>query len=1051
MIDDLLDQAMAAINRGDRVTATALADRVLAVDRGNADAEDLLTAPSEGGEIRRMTILYVTLVDSAELSARAGIDTYGVMVGGYRDLVLDVVKRFDGHIGSPGGEGLLALFGHPTVHEDDLRRAVMAGLDIMRGVTHLSQQFRSRFGIGIAARAGVHRGFVYLDPAQDDVFGLGANFAARVAGLAKPGTLVVSDAVAPLIRSAFDLDPCTPAPVKGVAGSIAHHRVLSERSEPTAVKPAPLVGRDAELGCLQDSWARAQSGTPTTQGVVIRGEPGMGKSRLAAAVAELAEKSGAAVLTLTGAVMHTKAGLYPVRSLLEQRCGITRHTTAGDQLRLLRAEVTAGQCDPTSMVPLLAPVLNIGPEHGYQPVAAEGRRLYQLIAQAIQDYLVACVGERPGLVVAEDIHWFDPSTLEILRALLLSDLDGLLVVATGRPGEWLPADWPVTVLDLGPLPQREADKLIGLLDPDLSAEARAAIAARCDGVPFYIEQVVCGLAQPGVPEGLYEPLLARLRASANVVPIAEAAALIGRELDRGLLGSVIGLDEDVVDAALAELKDAGVLEPWGSTGWRFRHELLREVAAELAPPSVCRGLHAKVADALVRGARGAPDWQLVATHYEQAARPGDAVSAYRQASTDARRRGALVEATGYLARALTQVDELAQGRARDLQEMEVRLERGFLASATSGPLNHTTAVDFEECLRLSAADLRDDIVVGTLLALAGYYFAVGNLPRSTQLIATLRAGMTGEREYFRPIADASLGIAGWLNGEFSSARAQMEAATERYSRTGRHTLEALWFNPTDPLTMAHGVHGLDRIAHGDLSGAEAQVRLAARRGDELSFPQGPFSLAFARFFEFWIRMEASQFDRAAMLAAEQVEQAEQHSFEVWALWGAAQQAIVDAMASTRGDPADPDMQAIHVARATELVKTVRGAGLTIFVTLFDGALARLLIAVDRVEEAGAQLDAAIALGREADMRFYEAELLRLRAHTRTDPEVRNADLAAAVDVARRQGADLYELRAALDAFHLNGETARTALVDVVGRFDDDTPLKEVLVARSALN
>ncbi len=153
---------------------------------------------------------------------------------------------------------------------------------------------------------------------------------------------------------------------------------------------------------------------------------------------------------------------------------------------------------------------------------------------------------------------------------------------------------------------------------------------------------------------------------------------------------MVDLSDEVLDAVLGELKDARVLEPWGH-GWRFRHELLREVAAELAPPSVRRGLHARVADALVGEAGGEPDWQLVAAHYEQAQRRSEATSAYQQASTDARRRGALGEARGYLTRALAQVDQQTPGRARDLREMAVRLERGFLITAAEGPLIRVTA------------------------------------------------------------------------------------------------------------------------------------------------------------------------------------------------------------------------------------------------------------------------------------------------------------------------------------------------------------------------
>ena len=142
VIDELLDRAVAASNRGDRVTATALAGQVLAVEGENADAEDLLAAPPDGGEIRRLTILFVDLVDSTVLSTRVEPETYRVLVGRYRDLVMEIVARFEGHVGSTKGDGVLAVFGHPRAHENDVRRAVQAGLEITREVARLSDRAR---------------------------------------------------------------------------------------------------------------------------------------------------------------------------------------------------------------------------------------------------------------------------------------------------------------------------------------------------------------------------------------------------------------------------------------------------------------------------------------------------------------------------------------------------------------------------------------------------------------------------------------------------------------------------------------------------------------------------------------------------------------------------------------------------------------------------------------------------------------------------------------------------------------------------------------------
>jgi class 3 adenylate cyclase len=1054
-IDELLDRAVAAINRGDRAEATALAGQVLAADSANAEAEDLLAAPSDPGEIRRLTIFFADLVDSTALSTRVEPETYRLLVGRYREQVLRAVNRYEGHIGSTKGDGLLAVFGHPIAHEDDVRRAVQAGLEITREVARLSDQARRRFGIEINVRVGVHRGLVYLDTAQDDVYGLAANMAARVSGLAPPGAVVVSEAVEALIRNHFELEDRPAAPVKGVEEPVTHYRVVAERAPSRRSGHGPLVGREEELAQLEQSWAQAQAGTLSAPGLVFRGEPGIGKSRLAVAAIQLVEASGSVVLELVGSPFHTDAGLHPVRTLLERRCGIDRDTDQAQRLRLLDNEIRACGLDAQTTVPLLAPVLGIDAAAGYQQVAAEGRKLYELIAQAVQTYLLTCIGGGAGLVVAEDVHWFDPSTRELLGALLDRGEGRLLVVMTGRPAEWLSTEWPHTVFDLAPLTDQQTDALITALDPDLKADERAAVTARCDGVPFYIEQVVNGVGQTGVPETLYEPLFARLRARPQVVPVVEAAAVIGRQLDRGLLNTVVDLRDDEVNDIIDELEDALVLEPWGTDTWRFRHELLREVAAELAPPSVRRGLHAKVADALTGDAAGPdPDWQLVAGHYEQAERFNEAASAYERASNAAVLRGAPAEARTYLTRALAQLDHAAPGRDRDRLEMGLRLERGRLAGAVEGYQSSAAGADYERCLQLTGTDLRDEDLFATLAALAGYYVSRADLRRVEQVLESLRAGLEHGRQWFVPVIEAYGGLVALLRGEFDTAGARLEAAIAGLASTDQHGAylhHPEWYVVNEPLVYAHTHLATARFMRGDLTGAEAEFAQAALRRERLSFPAGPYTVGYALMLEIGMRIEAGQIDRAAVLAAELSELGERHGFDGWRLAGAGLQASVGGLTAIGAGDVDQLALEGHIATLTTLVGYIRVFGANVFSTAHDAALGRLLIAAGHPETARERLDIALALAQDTGMRFYDAELLRLRAQTHADPAARQADINGALELARRQGAALFELRAALDDFELRGAPAAAALADAAKRIPANYAWSELAQAKAALS
>jgi class 3 adenylate cyclase/tetratricopeptide (TPR) repeat protein len=1054
-VDELLDRAFQAITDGDRATANILAGRVLAMDRGNPDAEDLLAAPDERGEIRRLTIFFADLVDSTALSTRIEPEVYRTVVGGYKEVVRQIVDRYEGHIGSVKGDGLLGVFGHPLPHENDAERAVRAGLEMTREVVRLSEQVRRRFGFDIQVRVGVHRGVVYLDIEQDDVYGLAANMTARVSGLAPPDSVVVSASIERLVRDRFELERLPAQRVKGIDEPVDHYLVVAERAVGARARAGPVVARQREVAYLEGAWAQATAGTLSRAGVAFRGEAGIGKSRLTRVAADLAERSGHTVVTLLGSPFHTDVGLQPVRRLLEERCLIGRALSPSERLERLTAEVRMLSLEPGVTVPLLAPVLGISPEAGYEPVHADGRKLYRQIVAGVCDYLVACAGGAPAVILAEDMHWFDEDTVEVVEKLVGRNTGNLLVVLTNRVAGVADSRDDVEQFDLKPLSNDETDQLVSALHPDMGAKERAVVRRRCDGIPLYIEEVVAKLtelatdASSQVPDSLYEALFTRLRSSRGGIKVVEAAAIIGSRVDRSLLHDIVELPESDVDDAIRDLTEVRVFVPVDDESLRFRHELLRELAAELSPPSVRRRIHSRIADALRTAApAGNTDWPLIASHYARADRHQEAITAYQKASSEARRRGAVVEARGFLGNALAQLDRTAPGPGRDRTEVAVRLRRGFLSYVTEGAASPNAFGDFGRCLELSGTSLTDDLFA-TLTALYGYYAIRADLRHAQQVLEAVEVGISDGRAWAWPTIGAGFGMVAWYRGHFDEAREKLETAASLRQNVGSAVI-ASWFMANEPIASVYTHLALARYVQGDLAGAEAFLDATRVRCDEVGLPQGPFSLAYARQLEVLMRIDSGELDRAAEVVEQLIADAERYDLEMWTTVGAAQKAVVRALQSIVTQPNDTAELGVHVATVTAIVDTWRTLEIKSMVVSYDAVIARLLIAGDRFDEARDRLDLGLRLADETGMHYYDAELLRLRAHAQRDDGLRRADLRSAMELARRQSAPIFELKAAVDAVAWQGESAQAALAESVGRFPADSTWPDLVRARALL-
>jgi class 3 adenylate cyclase len=1055
-LDELLARAIRASNVGDRDTVTALADQILAAERSSHSSDNLLAAVDRHGTLRRLTLMFIDLVDSTALSSRIEVETYRTVVGSFRTQVLTLVTRYDGHVCSIKGDGLLAVFGHPHAHEDDAARAVSAGLEIVRMMNRLSLQSEQRFGVAINVRVGIHLGVVYLDPAEDDVYGFAANLASRVAGLAEPGQVAVSEAIASLVGDSFELSTRAPTLVKGIADPVHYHQVVGELAAPAPPPMVPLIARGTEQSRMSAMWRQACDGDLDRPGIALCGEAGIGKTRLARAAAELVEQSGGAVVELRGSPLHRDAGLHPVRRLLERRCEITRRTDAPTRLDLLRRELLGRGLDPTEALPLLAPVLGVGPEHGYQPAAVEGRALYQRIAATVRSYVLSCLGERPGLIIAEDVHWFDTSTSELLAALLTADSGELLVVLTGRPGDWQNTDWPMSVYNLAPLTATESDSLVDALKPGLTEAQRDAVRCRCDGIPFYIEHLVAALDAARdaarVPDALYEPLLARLHAHPRLAPVLEAAAVIGRSGDMALLSAVASdrVGDDEIDTAVTELARAKVFDLTGDN-WRFRHELLREVALELPPPSRCRNLHARAAAAMTDAAFGVePDWRVAATHYERANRFEEAVTAYRYAADAARHRGALGEASSSLTDALDQLVKVDAGSRRDCTEIAIRLERGFLTAATEGSWSGACPADFERCLTLAEAGHYEDELFTTMSALIGYYVPRAELRRARDLLDALSAQTTQDRPWSYPAIESSYGSVLWMQGEFASARQRLENAVAGRSAADPEALESTWRVAVDPISVAHLFLALTHLVFGDLDRATSEITDSLQRCDALSFPHNALNRAHSLFMDVWVRLESGQLAAADKICDEMHAFSKSAGLDYWRFVANTVHTTVGALMMLRNGAGAEELTTA-AQRIADLVDASRLMNLNCYLTFHDAVIARLLLTADQPDRARERLDAALQHAAGAEMYFYDAELLRIRAATFTEVRQRTDALAAACRLAHEQGATLFELRCLLDIFAIDSASAAPALAEVLRRLPEKSGFQEVGQARTIVD
>lgn len=565
----------------------------------------------------QLTVMFCDLVGSTALSEQLDPEELWNVVRAYQEACAKAIARFDGYIAQYLGDGILVYFGYPVAHEHDAQRAVRAALGIIAAVKELNtQNVMTDRDIELAVRLGIHTGQVVVGQVgagnkhEQLAIGETPNIAARLQGRAAENSSVIGAATHRLLQGLFDCQSLGVHTLKGISEPMEIYRVIqeSEYQDPLEVEAIGLtnyIGRDRELEQLSDSWEQAKLG----KGLVVLtvGEAGLGKSRLVRTFKERLPKNSYKLLQLYGSSLYQNSPLYPAISMLRVQLDLSHDDSADRQLAKLEHFLSGYNLDLAEAVPLFASVLSISLSDRYTPINLSFQNRTQRLSELLSLIIREMANRQPVLAIAEDLHWSDDCTLELLRAL--SDRiqqSRVLLVCTSRPGfssPWSSDDGTSTIL-LNHLSQKETELLIenvagGKRLPD---EMVYLLAAKTDGVPLFVEEMTKMILESGllaereeayvltsplqtlpIPPTLQSWLMARLDRLKEGLDVAQLGATLGREFSYELIKSVSPLEEETLQKGLAKLVDAGLLFATGkipNTKYQFKHALIKKAAHE---------------------------------------------------------------------------------------------------------------------------------------------------------------------------------------------------------------------------------------------------------------------------------------------------------------------------------------------------------------------------------------------------------------------------------------------------------------------------------------
>ncbi|HXV83278.1 MAG TPA: AAA family ATPase [Candidatus Binatia bacterium] len=1028
-------------------------------------------------EFRQLTVLFCDLVGSTQLAERKDPEDLRDLILAYQNCCSHVIERFGGYVGQFLGDGVLAYFGYPVAYEHDARRAVEASLCMIEEVRDLSVQ-----GEILETRIGIHTGIVVIGAGRaagqdDQAIGEAPSLAARLQSEAEPNTVLISDTTARLVRGTFELKKLRPRRLKGFSREMAVYQVRRSRegysySDLVAIfELTPFVGRSKELEIAKMHWRSACAGK--RQLIHVVGEPGIGKSRLIRVLRDEVSESGCVVLECRCSPYYQNSALHPFIELLQREVGFSRADSKETKYIKLKHWLERFPLSHGEVLPVFGVLLNISDGRGLSNMTPQKER--ELTLQALSSLLTARANQSPTLFILEDLHWADPSTLELMEKLVqLQDPSPILLVLSHRPEFEVPLVGcsSLSHLELRRLtPDQSKTIVTHAAGKDLPHEVVEEVIARAEGVPLFIEEITKAIVESGalkemadsyeltgpipqslIPTTVLESLMARLDRLGFALPLAQIGAAIGREFGYELLEAVSLQSKDELHQALNKLQDAQLvfrLSDSPEPVFVFKHALVRETAYK----SLLRGKRYEIHDRIARVlekqfpeiAETHPE--LLAHHFQEAGLTSEAIAYWERAGQRAIEHSANNEAIRHFKQGL----ELLKTLPDDSQRLQREL---MLQSALGAPLVMTKGYGAPEVqsayarARELCQQIGETQQLFTALRGLWVFYLVRADYRTAHELGTQLLNIAEAEQDPALIMEAhmTVGIPMFYLRQLTHARTHLAQSLALYNPQ-QHRVHAFRYGQDPGIAAA----GFDAWAL-CLLGYPSQGRKLMDETLKLAETQAhPFSLAYALHFASIVhrlcREPQLTEERAEAEIALSKEQgfplfvAGGTAFKGWAL--VAKGEIEEGLSLMRWGIDAWQKTGAELARSYWLI-----------------LLAETYEQTGRIEDGLSTVAQAFSAMNKNSEYFYESEVYRVKGdlllHSHSTEREAEICFRHSIDVARRQGMKLFELRAvsSLSRFlkeNGKGPEALQLLREVHGGFSEGFDMPDLADAEMILN